>query len=212
MSRAAICTKISTLIALAGAACSGKSEPPPPATTTPPPPLVARDAGTTVISGFDPASGMHLDDDGAGSTRPAAPRDRAGHSLQVTLRSTPSGAIAAVDGVQVGPTPTYWFGEADGREHEFTFVRSGYESARYRFVPVQSGLVHARLEPVADERVGSGLGPEIAPVFAPDAGVVAPPPTVITPSPPPPPPPPPAADTPVRIEPDGTPSKQGPQP
>jgi hypothetical protein len=79
--------------------------------------------------------------------------------------------------------------------------------ARYRFVPVQSGLVHARLEPVADERAGSGLGPEIAPVFAPDAGVVAPPPTVITP-----PPPPPAADTPVRTEPDGTPSKQGPQP
>ncbi len=183
MSRAAI----SLISTLALVACSSPSEPEP-ATRIPP----VQDAGVvdgiTMISGFDPASGMHLDDDGSGATRPARPRNHASRPVEVTLRSTPSGAMAAVDGVQVGLTPTYWFGDADGREHEFTFVRPGRAVARYRFVPVQSGLVHARLEP-ADDRTAPALGPEIAPHFAPDAGVltpdthvVTPPPTVITPA------------------------------
>src|SRR5665647_1116570 len=146
MFRAAICPKIPTLIAcsMIALACSAKPEPPPSA--QPPPAPIPQDAapGTTVITGFNATSGMHLDDDGTGAAAPARPRNRAGHPVDVMLRSTPNGAMAAVDGVQVGPTPSYWFGEADGREHEFTFVRPGYAVARYRFVPIQSGLIHAR--------------------------------------------------------------------
>jgi hypothetical protein len=82
-------------------------------------------------------------------SRPAAPH--AAHPIEIVLRSSPPGATAAVDGVPSGPTPTYWAGDADGREHEFTFVLSGYASARYRFVPITSGVVHARLEAVTDE-------------------------------------------------------------
>lgn len=140
-----------------------------------------------MIGGFDPASGMHLDDDGRGP-RPAQPRakPRASRPVDIMLKSSPPNAMAAVDGVQVGPTPAYWQGEADGREHEFTFVLPGYATARYRFVPVTSGVVHARLEPIAQIPDDGGLGPLIAPTFAPDAAVapqpkVTPPPTVLTP-------------------------------
>ena len=207
MSRAAIWSKIPTLIGwpitavglarvvcvacLACPACSGKREPPEPAPVAPVAPITpdAGPAGTTVMPGYDPASGMHLDEDGTGAPRPATrPHNRPSRPVEVMLRSTPTGAIAAVDNVQLGPTPTYWFGDADGREHEFTFVRPGYTVARYRFVPVQSGLIHARLEPVGDDHPDGGLGVEVAPVFTPDAAAVSPPPTVITPSAPPAPP------------------------
>ncbi len=97
------------------------------------------------------------------------------------LRTTPHGAEARVDGVLIGLTPTFWFGESDGREHEFTFTRRGHAVGRYRFVPVQSGIIHAQLEPVAQDNPDAGIKPQIAPTFAPDAAVVAPPPTVLTP-------------------------------
>ena len=61
------------------------------------------------------------------------------------MRSTPPGAVAAVDGITVGPTPTLWEGTVDGRAREFTFVLPGYAIARYRFVPTQSGVVHGTL-------------------------------------------------------------------
>jgi len=61
------------------------------------------------------------------------------------LRSTPPGAIAAVDGVPVGPTPAVWEGSTDGRPREFTFVLPGYSIARYRFIPMQNGVVHGTL-------------------------------------------------------------------
>jgi hypothetical protein len=71
-----------------------------------------------------------------------------GKSIDITLRSTPSGARAAVDGVPAGNTPTHYPMIADGRQHEFTFDHPGHALARYRFVPVQSGVIHARLEAV----------------------------------------------------------------
>jgi len=90
----------------------------------------------------------------AAPTQPEAPSfvntpKRPGRPIEIILRSTPSGARVAVDGVELGVTPTMWMGET-GAPHEFTFVLAGHALARYRFVPVASGLVHPRLEPVAE--------------------------------------------------------------
>ena len=129
--------------------------------------VVHRDAGVvgiTAIPGFDPASGMHLDDDNPGHPVARKPQTHAGHPIDVTLRSSPTGAMAAVDGIQIGITPTYWAGEANGREHEFTFVLDGHATARYRFVPVTSGVIHGHLEPVAEEANDAGVPPpEVVP-------------------------------------------------
>ncbi len=96
----------------------------------------------------DPAAGgeFHLDDPEV-EYEPTR-RSNAGRksrSLELVLRSTPPGAVAAVDGITVGPTPALWEGTSDGRAREFTFVLPGYAIARYRFVPTQSGVVHGTL-------------------------------------------------------------------
>jgi hypothetical protein len=108
---------------------------------------VAPTAGTPAATGTAaPASEFHLDD--AEVEYEPARRPAAGHksrALELVLRSTPPGAVAAVDGITVGPTPTLWEGTVDGRVREFTFVLPGYAIARYRFVPTQSGVVHGTL-------------------------------------------------------------------
>lgn len=124
----------------------------------------AVDAGVTALPSFDPGSGFHLDDTPV--TRPAggrAPRDL--RPVQILLRSTPPSAIAAVDGVRLGPTPVLWEGMLDGLPHEFTFVMAGHSLARYRFVPVTSGIVHGTLVKLTDDK-GAGV-PEIPPVAPP---------------------------------------------
>jgi hypothetical protein len=68
--------------------------------------------------------------------------------LRLTLRSTPSGATAAVDGREVGQTPMVYEMDADGRVHQFTFVLAGYSMERYRFPPVKDGVIHATLKPI----------------------------------------------------------------
>ena len=161
--------------------------------------------GSTTIGTFDPASGMHLDDDGVPvgasgqplpiGALPGRPKGRPARPIDVILRSSPPGARAAVDGTPIGVTPTYWSGDADGREHEFTFVLAKYAVARYRFVPITSGVVHARLDPIADDRPGANLEPLIAPRLAPDAGIPAVPPVIVR-TPPPPVAPPPTVLTP----------------
>jgi hypothetical protein len=106
---------------------------------------------------------------------------RGAHPIQITLRTSPPGASAAVDGTPVGTTPAYWAGDADGREHEFTFDLHGYALARYRFVPVTSGVVHARLDPIAEETdAGVAISPEAT---LPHTGsmLVAPPPAPVAP-------------------------------
>jgi hypothetical protein len=90
------------------------------------------------------------------------------------LRSTPSGATASVDGVVIGTTPTFWAGDANNKEHEFTFVRVGYAAARYRFVPITSGVIHARLESVADDS-DAGVDTTLSPAWTPSAPPPAPP-------------------------------------
>ncbi|MDB4955896.1 MAG: hypothetical protein JWO36_3465 [Myxococcales bacterium] len=165
--------------------CSSKSE------RAPQPDPVAKaapiDAGTgaaKVIKSYDPASGMHLDDDTAPQLAPPPATPHAAHPIDVTLRSTPSGASAIVDGVFVGVTPAFWSGEADGHEHEFTFVKPGYALARYRFVPVSSGVVHARLEPISEDIIDAGTPAELAPGPAANPPIVVPAPAPIAPRPP----------------------------
>ena len=148
------------------AACTGKPEPSP----APPPQTAIADAGVdgiTTIGTFDPASGMHLDDDQPGRppAHPAVPR--VSHPIDVTLRSTPPGARAAVDGVTIGNTPTYWPGQADGRDHDFTFTLPGYNVARYRFVPITSGVIHAHLDSVTTDETDAGVSPDMSPAVSP---------------------------------------------
>jgi hypothetical protein len=183
------------LVAL-GAACKDKGEPRPP---EPPIKIALGDAGVpgiTTLPSYDPTAG-HLDED-VGRRPPPVRPTRPSTPIDVTLRSSPTGAIAAVDGVQVGTTPTYWAGFADGREHEFTFDLPRHALARYRFVPITSGVLHARLLPVSEEPDVGKAPPEVvpnpitppivnpppAPVQPrPDAWVApAPPPTVIAPA------------------------------
>lgn len=155
-----------------GTACSSKPAPPPIEHVVP------HDAGVVEPPAFDPMTDVPL---GHATGRPAAPRGS--HPIDVVLRSSPSGAMAAIDGVLIGTTPTYWAGDANGREHEFLFVRKGYAYARYRFVPVTSGVVHARLEPITDDSA-AGVPPEM--IRLPDAPPPAPTRRVASPPPPPP--------------------------
>jgi hypothetical protein len=171
------------------AACSPKSDD---QSTPPPLPNVPADAtidGITTICVFDPSSGMHLDDDNPnGRTPPKKKSTQPAVPIGIMLKSEPSGATVLVDGENIGPTPKYWSGMADGNEHEFAFTKQNYALARYRFVPITSGVLHATLERVnSGETLDAGLEPLISPKLVPDAAVftpdaaVAPPPTVLTP-------------------------------
>jgi hypothetical protein len=128
-------------------ACSSKAEPPrsePPAPGDPSAPALAREPEAEPI----PERPEQVPP-GRAPGRPAQPRGV--RPIEVVLRSSPPGALAAVDGKAIGTTPAYWAGDADGREREFTFALHGYAPARYRFVPITSGVIHARLEVLADE-------------------------------------------------------------
>jgi hypothetical protein len=142
---------------------------------------VQSDGGATaIVSGLD-TSGMHIDEDTA--AHPAAPvpgQNRPGRPIDVTLRSSPPGASVSVDGQSVGNTPAFWSGMADGHEHEFLFQLHGHAIARYRFVPVSSGVIHARLDPIAEEPDAGVPPPELVP---PGTAPPTAPPTVIKPAP-----------------------------
>ena len=153
-------TRAAIAIALV-AGCSSPSQPAPP----PPATSAAADAGV----GRTAAEATPTVDD---AQAPSVPRatTRPGRPIEIMLRSTPASSMVAVDGKQLGITPQVWEGTTGG-EHEFTFVLKDHAVARYRFVPVASGVVHARLERIVDET-------------PPDAGV---PPEVVRPEPTPPP-------------------------
>lgn len=159
------------------AACSANRGDSPPAATPPPP----RDAGVadgiTAIGSAPPGA---LDPDPPSRVARPAKAPRPPRPIEIILRSTPPGAHAAVDGADLGVTPATWFGDADGAAHEFTFVLRGHAVGRYRFVPVQSGVVHARLVAIHDDAPDAGVStPETS--FAPAPRPVPPPPTVVSP-------------------------------
>ena len=126
------------------AGCSGNASAPPKPVPMDAPAVAVRPAPTEWVR---PPSDDH---------RPPPQANRVGRPIDVILRSTPQNADVSVDGVNLGSTPAYWNGMADGREHEFVFVLPGHAVARYRFVPITSGVIHARLEPINDDQ-GSGF-------------------------------------------------------
>ncbi|HEY1816820.1 MAG TPA: hypothetical protein VGG74_30945 [Kofleriaceae bacterium] len=137
----------------------------------------AADAGVRVVVPPVPvAPGPYDDDDAAHHVSASPASGRNGRQIDVTLRSTPPGAQAAVDGIVIGPTPAFWNGIADGHEHEFTFVLPRHAIARYRFVPITSGVIHARLIPVSEDVDAGVPPPEVVP------------PSMVPPAPPPDPP------------------------
>jgi hypothetical protein len=151
--RRAVCLVFAT--AAAAVACSGGDDGDRTVTVTPPPapatvvaPVDAPPGdGSTTLPDTDPS--LHLDEgDVTVASDPLPPRARSRRLLEIILRSTPSGATAVVDGKVVGVTPTYWEGEFTGRARDFTFVLPGHTLGRYKFVPIQNGIVHARLTPV----------------------------------------------------------------
>ena len=197
--------------AVAAVACKGDGDKPsgdplPPVTVIQPidagvlppePPVVP--GGVTQLKSFDPANGFHLDD--APASRPGGrlpPREK--KVVQILLRSTPSGAMAAVDSERMGPTPVLWEGLLDGQPHEFTFVMAGHALARYKFVPITNGIVHGTLvkitddrdagtpdiPPVSGERPGAGGAPAGAAPRPPAPPIDAAPPTPTTDAPLPP--------------------------
>jgi hypothetical protein len=80
--------------------------------------------------------------------QPSTTRAGARPQLRLTLRSTPTGATVAVDGLQVGVTPVQVDVDQDGKIHELTFVLSGFALERIKFAPVRDGVVHATMKPV----------------------------------------------------------------
>ncbi|MEP6862873.1 MAG: hypothetical protein ABJE66_19760 [Deltaproteobacteria bacterium] len=160
------------LVLAAIAGCSGKSRAPAPAAVPMDAPA-ARALGPVTSDQPTPVR-----DD----PRRPQPSNHPAHPIDVILRSSPNGAEAAVDGLPLGPTPAYWSGMADGHEHEFTFVLPGHAVARYRFVPITSGVIHARLERIPSDEIDAGVAssdptpgiPRLPPV---------PPTTVVTPAP-----------------------------
>lgn len=175
-------------IALTIAACSSKSDDDKPPPAPPPPADAAMIDGITQFGSPDPNA--HIDDDPSVPV-PVRPKDRRpGRPIEILLRSSPSGAMVSVDGLQIGPTPTYWVGET-GAEHEFTFSLPKHALARYRFFPIQTGTLHAQLEPVA-RTLDAGVPPAHLvqpPPIPPPETLVAPAPIVPDAAPMPPTPP-----------------------
>lgn len=175
----------SLVVFFALAGCTGGSDAPAPEPAPAPPPLDAATIELQPSGVYDPASGRHLDDDAPPAVVPRLPERpaRAQRPIDLTLRSQPTGAMAAVDGVPLGPTPVYWSGDANGRVHEFTFVAPHYTVARYRFVPVTSGILYAHLDSVAGEEAPPAAGVPPIPLAVPGLAPPAPVPTVISPPP-----------------------------
>lgn len=185
MVRAAPLLVLATLLACKGDERAPGPPPPPPETlvtadagAAP----IAADGGITTLKPHNPGGAYAFDE--MPSVRPTSRSARDRKPVQILLRSTPPGAIAAVDGVRVGATPVLWEGDATGDTREFTFVLAGHALARYRFVPVTSGIVHGTLQKVTDDtRAQAPAIPPAAPPPPRGPGAAS------APSPAPPPPP-----------------------
>lgn len=171
MSVSARATIALAVLTACGGGGGGAADPPPPTTALtvdagppqPPPP----EPGITTTPRYDPRDGYHLDPDPVSPTASGGASRRARPVVSLLLRSTPVGAIAAVDGQNLGPTPVLWEGES-GRAHDFTFRLPGHALARYKFVPITSGVVHGTLVRVTYE-AAEGMPAGVAPA-APTGG------------------------------------------
>jgi len=166
--------RLSFAAALCLCACGGERKEPPvrdaPAATAVPAPVPDSPLGAPPA----PTGPVHYDDDAPARPPRGAGTARAGRPIEILLRSSPVVARVSVDGRPLGNTPQLWQGEADGRPHEFTFQADGYALARYRFLPVTSGIVHASLEVMTDESNVVQAPPEVQ--RAPDPAHPLPPP------------------------------------
>ena len=157
---------------LIASACSGTAEGPKPE----PAPAVVSDGGADAV----PQPVVETPTARPAPKRPTRP-------IEIILRSTPGESEAWVDGAYIGITPQVWGGET-GAPHTFMFKKAGYAMAQYRFVPVTTGILHPRLDPVAED-VDAGVAPprEVAPAeLAPPASIAVD--ADATPMAPPPPP------------------------
>jgi len=127
-------------------------------TPTSPPPI---DAGAPdaapASAAVAPVPTYHLDEGSSTGWHPAHDKSSPQRILRLTLRSTPPGATALVDGVPIGTTPTYWEGPATGKPRNFVFTLPGHTLARYRFVPTTDGVVHATLKKLAAQTPDAGV-------------------------------------------------------
>ncbi|HEY4238875.1 MAG TPA: hypothetical protein VGM88_03635 [Kofleriaceae bacterium] len=171
--------RLSLAAALCLCACGGGRKDPPvhdaPAVAVPEP-VAPPEVPPPVATGP-----VHYDDDVPDHRPSRAGGARAGRPIEILLRSSPVIAQVAVDGRPLGATPQLWQGEADGKLHEFTFRANGYALARYRFLPITSGVVHASLEVITDEPNEVQGPPEVQ--RAPDPTHPVPPPVVDVPAP-----------------------------
>lgn len=152
-----VCKRGAACAAVVLLGCGSKEAPAPPAPAAEAVvqvPAPAPAPGITELPSFDATDGTHLDPD-VPAPAPVRPRARNARVIGILLRSSPAGAMAAVDGRPVGRTPAYWEGEVTGGEREFTFALAKHAVARYRFTPTTNGVVHGRLEPIA-VRPGAG--------------------------------------------------------
>jgi hypothetical protein len=61
--------------------------------------------------------------------------------LHLTLKSTPEGADASVDGKPLGKTPASFDLEDNGKEHDFDIEKDGYAPQKFKSTPMRDGLV-----------------------------------------------------------------------
>jgi hypothetical protein len=111
-----------------------------------------------VDAAVEPASAPAATGPAPIGSQPPLPRVPGGRPrLHLSLRSTPPGAVASIDGRLVGTTPVRWEMDDDGRAHDFAFVLPGYRPWRLRFSPSHDGVVHAPLEAMPEEDAGVAL-------------------------------------------------------
>ena len=147
-------TRFSVLVlALLATACSGKDAPTESVATEQPPTEPHAEVATAAEPESAPPAAPGIQPYAPMRVMPAQPQPP---PLEILLRSTPAGAIAIVDGKELGATPVLWRSRAGTRAKDFTFTLTGYAPAQYRFIPTKSGIVHATLKQLSDAPSSSG--------------------------------------------------------
>jgi hypothetical protein len=156
------------VLCLFTAACGGDDDSASTARVQTPTVYTPSDAGTvdgqeaTTSTKPEGLGKYHLDTGGKGAWKPRRGKAAPPRILRLTLRTSPPGAMAHVDGTPIGVTPTYWEGPATGKPRDFVFTLRDHAMARYRFVPVTDGIVHGQLRKLVTIPPDAGAA-EVAP-------------------------------------------------